>query len=50
MRVEAARVGLMMDSGPISQPTRQPVAAKASGRKYEHHDWQETVLFGLTSS
>jgi len=32
MRVDAARVGLIIDSGPISQPTRQPVAAKASFR------------------
>lgn len=30
--VEAARVGLMIDSGPMSQPTRQPVAAKDSVR------------------
>lgn len=34
MRVQAARVGLMIDSGPISQPTRQPVAANASGEEY----------------
>jgi len=30
--VEAARVGLMIDSGPMSQPTRQPVAANDSVR------------------
>jgi len=30
MRVVAAKVGWMMDFGPMSHPTRQPVAAKAS--------------------
>lgn len=40
MRVVAARVGLMIDSGPISQPMRQPVAAKASA--------EEICVSGLT--
>lgn len=30
MRVVAARVGPMRDGGPMSQPTRQPVAANDS--------------------
>jgi hypothetical protein len=30
MRVLAANVGLMIDDGAISQPTRHPVAANAS--------------------
>ena len=30
MRVLAARVGAMIDGGPMSQPTRHPVAANAS--------------------
>ena len=30
IRVDAANVGLIIDGGPISHPTRQPVAAKAS--------------------
>lgn len=33
IRVLAARVGPMMERGPISQPTRHPVAANASDRK-----------------
>ena len=32
MRVHAANVGPMIEAGPISQPTRHPVAAKDSTR------------------
>ncbi len=32
MRVVAASVGWMIDCGPMSQPTRQPVAAHVSAQ------------------
>lgn len=33
MRVEAAKVGCMIEGGAISQPIRQPVAANASSQR-----------------
>lgn len=49
MRVDAASVGPMMEGGPISQPTRQPVAAKASEERAEFSS-SCTSQLGVTHS